>query len=71
MVNIHPYQEDAGGTRSAQRAHRDQAAQPQRGEEQGPELGVLPAVDEDVDAGVEHEQEVGAVRQDLAPAQRI
>ena len=40
-------------------------------QQQGAELGVLPAVDEDVDAGVEHEQEVGAVRQDLAPAQGI
>jgi acyl-CoA synthetase (NDP forming) len=36
----------------------------------GAKFGILPAVDENVDAGVEHEEEVGDVRQDLAPAQK-
>jgi hypothetical protein len=36
-------------------------------EQQSAELGVLPAVDEDVDTGVEHQEEVGAMGQDLAP----
>ena len=32
-----------------------------------PELFVLPAVDEDVDGGVEDEEEVGEEGEDLAP----
>jgi hypothetical protein len=36
----------------------------------GTEFGILPAVDENVDAGVEDEEEVGDVRQDLAPAHK-
>jgi hypothetical protein len=43
-------------------------AEAQGVQEEGAKFGILPAVDENVDAGVEHEEEVGAVGQDLAPA---
>ena len=38
------------------------------GEKNFPELSVLPAVDEDVDAGVEHQQEVGHLHKMVTPA---
>jgi hypothetical protein len=45
-------------------------AEAQRVQKKGAKLCILPAVDENVDAGVEHEEEVGAVGQDLAPVRR-
>jgi hypothetical protein len=56
----------AGGTGTATASF----AEAQGVQEEGAEFGILPAVDENVDAGVEHEEEVGDVRQDLAPAQK-
>ena len=38
------------------------------GEENLPELSVLPAVDQDVDAGVEHQEDVGDLHEEVTPA---
>jgi hypothetical protein len=52
--------------------HRVQLALPKAklGEKNFPELSVLPAVDEDVDAGIEHQQEVGHLHQQVTPAKK-
>ncbi len=57
----HSDEEEAGLATAGAAAGDLKAAQPQRGQQVGAELGVLPAVDEDVDAGVEDQQEVRAV----------